>query len=572
MPSNYNIHGVGEYSRNQERQHVSPEAVAGSIAHGIKQSIDSEIPGRLDSMDSRIDNLQDQLDNFEIPDIDIPDFDFESRVPAGIMQIWPHEIDKIPDGWLPCDGRAVNREEYPELFDAIGTKYGSGDGSTTFNLPNLNDRVPVGVGPTVGALATTGGEAKHTLTIPEMPSHNHTAAMYGLNYSQSTSENHTTYWSGNRVTYKFSTEYTGGGGAHNNLQPYVSMYYIISTGKSVYQDELDNKRVQSMMDKLTERMNDMEKMLQDKLDDSIVATIPAGMIQAWPNSLDTIPEGWLVCQGQAVSRTEYPKLFAAIGTMYGPGDDLNTFNLPDLMNRIPVGYGGSTVDFGKSGGEVTHLLSVNEMPSHTHNLRLGGGSVIGPATSGITDSYYHYNNMIDPTGGSLPHNNMQPYISMHYIISTGETHYEIAQISELKTEINKRITFEQYFENEHPINSLMITMDPMSPKDRYGIGEWEQIDGYFLRAASDTDTGGSATHVHGLTTGAAAINFQGKNTFWRNVNNPAFTSTHKFETSTSTDKTAHSQGMGDSVQLVGNSAAASSLPPYQDVYVWKRIA
>ena len=86
--------------------------------------------------------------------------------------IYPLASSVVPEGFLLCDGAAYSRTEYPELFAAIGTIYGEGDGSTTFNVPNLSTRVPVGAGDGYG-LGDVGGEAEHTLTVTEMPSHSH---------------------------------------------------------------------------------------------------------------------------------------------------------------------------------------------------------------------------------------------------------------------------------------------------------------------------------------------------------------------------------------------------------------
>lgn len=82
----------------------------------------------------------------------------------------------IPPGFLLCDGAAVSRETYSLLFAEIGTTYGAGDGSTTFNLPDLRGRVIGGqdAGQTEFAdLGQSGGEKAHTLTIDEIPSHSH---------------------------------------------------------------------------------------------------------------------------------------------------------------------------------------------------------------------------------------------------------------------------------------------------------------------------------------------------------------------------------------------------------------
>jgi len=77
-----------------------------------------------------------------------------------------------PPGWLMCNGQAVSRQTYAALFPLIGISQGAGDGSTTFNLPNYKDRMPVGAGG-LYPLGSTGGEAAHVLAKTEMPPHNH---------------------------------------------------------------------------------------------------------------------------------------------------------------------------------------------------------------------------------------------------------------------------------------------------------------------------------------------------------------------------------------------------------------
>ncbi|MCR6633146.1 MAG: tail fiber protein [Magnetospirillum sp.] len=89
-----------------------------------------------------------------------------------------------PSGWLFCDGSAVNRTAYAALFAVIGTAFGSGDGTATFNLPDLRGRAPIGAGQGAGltsrTLGGTVGEEKHTLTIAEIPAHNHSANSYSI--------------------------------------------------------------------------------------------------------------------------------------------------------------------------------------------------------------------------------------------------------------------------------------------------------------------------------------------------------------------------------------------------------
>lgn len=150
----------------------------------------------------------------------------------------------------------------------------------------------------------------------------------------------------------------------------------------------------------------------------------AGFI--YPLATPNVPDGFLLCDGKAYSRTEYVELFAAIGTYYGEGDGSTTFNVPNLQTRVPVGAGNG-YELGSVGGEETHILTKNEMPNHQHNINYGGnsGTVEFPAYSAkITDYVQEAGNYNAATttyeGDSAPHNNMQPYTVINYIISTGK--------------------------------------------------------------------------------------------------------------------------------------------------------
>jgi microcystin-dependent protein len=134
-----------------------------------------------------------------------------------------------PAGYLLCDGSAVSRTTYAALFTVIGTTYGVGDGSTTFNVPNLKGKVPVGYdsGETeFNALGKTGGEKTHTLTVAEMPSHTHSATTKPnasfANFWGHTGDN-------GQPPSTETTGSTGGDGVHNNLQPYLTLNFIIKT-------------------------------------------------------------------------------------------------------------------------------------------------------------------------------------------------------------------------------------------------------------------------------------------------------------------------------------------------------
>ncbi len=149
-----------------------------------------------------------------------------------------------PGGWLLCDGSAVSRTTYAALFTAVGTTYGVGDGSTTFNLPDLRGRVVAGKdnmgGTTAGRLTSggsgitgttlgaAGGAETHTLTTAQIPAHTHglSQAMPAIT-NPAGSINRAA--SNNPVQASGTSDSTGGGGAHNNTQPTLVANYVIKT-------------------------------------------------------------------------------------------------------------------------------------------------------------------------------------------------------------------------------------------------------------------------------------------------------------------------------------------------------
>jgi microcystin-dependent protein len=115
---------------------------------------------------------------------------------------------------------------------------------------------------------------------------------------------------------------------------------------------------------------------------------PAGTIALWGS--DVAPANWMICDGSAISRTTYASLFAVIGTKYGAGDGVNTFNLPNLKGRTPVGKDAAQTEFAavaQIGGEKAHLLTTAEMPSHTHGF--GSGINVPSIITGATANYFN---------------------------------------------------------------------------------------------------------------------------------------------------------------------------------------
>jgi microcystin-dependent protein len=150
-------------------------------------------------------------------------------MPAGIYFPFAGASGDIPAGFLLCDGSAVSRTTYADLFAAIGTLWGAGNGTTTFNVPNLKGRVPVGYDASqteFDAVAENGGAKTHTLVEAEMPTHNHNVpADGGTDNSGGPYARYDGGSSGAGVT----TSSKGSGSAHNNLQPYTVSHFIIKT-------------------------------------------------------------------------------------------------------------------------------------------------------------------------------------------------------------------------------------------------------------------------------------------------------------------------------------------------------
>jgi microcystin-dependent protein len=162
-----------------------------------------------------------------------------NSVITGAIQMWPTVT--APTGYLLCTGTAVSRSTYSALFAVIGTTFGSGDGSTTFNLPNYSDRMPIGAG-TIGALAATGGSKDaivvshtHTATVTD-PGHTHTLSpnpVLGTSTGGGSLaigggralENTTLTTVTTGVSVANST--TGVSGTNANLPPYLGINFII---------------------------------------------------------------------------------------------------------------------------------------------------------------------------------------------------------------------------------------------------------------------------------------------------------------------------------------------------------
>ena len=261
-----------------------------------------------------------------------------------------------PRGWASCDGQILPINQNQSLYSILGTTYG-GDGRTTFALPDLRGRTPIGPrqgpGLTNRLLGEKAGVENVTLTEAQMPSHNHTLP-----------EPYVSETTGN----------TGGGQPHDNMQPYLGLNYAIAL-VGTFPSRSDDGTVRSGADPFI------------------------GEVGLFANNF--APRGWAFCDGQLLQISENTALFSLLGTTYG-GDGRTTFGLPDLRGRTAIGEGNGPGLTPRSLGSKTGVENVTlteaQMPSHAHTL---------PPPSDTTGS----------TGGGQSHTNMQPSLALNYIIA-----------------------------------------------------------------------------------------------------------------------------------------------------------
>lgn len=141
------------------------------------------------------------------------------------------------------------------------------------------------------------------------------------------------------------------------------------------------------------------------------------------------PAGWMFCSGQLLPISENETLFQLIGTTYG-GDGQSTFALPDLQSRVPI-HQGNGIILAETGGAEEITLTVQQIPIHTHPMLAStntasaqavASNVIGKSTqvdlfiNAVPQDPMNVN-AIQPVGGSQPHTNIQPYLTINFIIS-----------------------------------------------------------------------------------------------------------------------------------------------------------
>lgn len=162
---------------------------------------------------------------------------------------------------------------------------------------------------------------------------------------------------------------------------------------------------------------------------------PCGMVTMFAGQ--NCPDGWLWCNGGVYKQSDYQMLYSIIGNYYGGSRAAGTFAVPNMTYRFPLGWGegaaGNIGTVGSTGGEDTHTLTFDEMPSHGHDI---SATQIGWNTTGVfatnigAGSGWDYLGRADGSektravaqnsGGGRPHNNMPPYIVIKFMICVYE--------------------------------------------------------------------------------------------------------------------------------------------------------
>ncbi|KKL08967.1 hypothetical protein LCGC14_2570560 [marine sediment metagenome] len=160
----------------------------------------------------------------------------------------------------------------------------------------------------------------------------------------------------------------------------------------------------------------------------LVGITIVGEIRLWATA--SAPSGWVLCNGTAydsVGDTTFAALYAVIANIYG-GSDGTDFEVPDLQGRTPIGVGtGDASDatahaLADKEGAETHTLITSETPTHAHNLRSAGGSarllIAGAGTANLVSGNHDIEDQsaTQSTGGGNAHNNLQPSLTLNYII------------------------------------------------------------------------------------------------------------------------------------------------------------
>jgi microcystin-dependent protein len=310
--------------------------------------------------------------------------------------------DVVPPGWASCDGQTLSKNDNPTLFGWLGGKFG-GDGADRFGLPDLRGRSPLQLAPG-HPLAQAGGQEAVALTVGQLPAHTHALRASDTDGNRAAPEG--SVWARSEAL-GFSADApdasmgvgalaeAGSGQSHENLMPFLGVRSILA---------LDGRSP----------------------DDPALEDYYVGEIRIM--AFEQVPAGWARCDGQLLSANDYPTLYAYIGNTFGGSGEM--FALPNLTGRIPI-HRGPGHPLTVAGGEEAHVLTLDQMPSHSHAARCAGVPGDDPSPSGrawgVQSAALAYSDdtpgvslsaaAVSSKGSGVAHDNMPPFLTLHFCIA-----------------------------------------------------------------------------------------------------------------------------------------------------------
>ena len=292
----------------------------------------------------------------------------------------------LPAGYLVCNGAAVSRTMYQDLFTLIGTKYGAGDGTTTFNLPSYQfaASVTANVYGNGKSLAFTDGSILFGPRTSSSSGVSYATTAYGKDVGSALSSG--SGLTSGKVTGIATKELLGNTPENSGLTAELS-----TDSNTIYLIKAFNGQTELI---------DVTQYAQALADLSIL--VPPGTLI--PSASDNAQDGYLLCDGSAVSRTTYVALFDAIGTKYGTGDGSTTFNLPLLTDSRYL-QGGTTAGTQVSAGLPDITGNITSVSSTARVCAFGPNTT----TSGAFSKYSlgSTGDNINNTGGNYAQYGLQ---------------------------------------------------------------------------------------------------------------------------------------------------------------------